>query len=76
MAMKVVKDGKDENGWRIEATASERRIEIELERLTRRATRMRVVVNQGTLFFKDAATGTEIIINTAEVLERRTAKRL
>ena len=30
---------------------------------------MRVVANKGDIFFKDAATSTEIIIQTAETLE-------
>ena len=55
-------------GWEITAKAYDRTIEIELESLTRRATRMRVVANQGEIFFKDAATSTEIIIQTAETL--------
>jgi hypothetical protein len=32
---------------------------------------MRVVVNKGDVFFKDAATGTEIIVQTAETLSDR-----
>ncbi len=56
------------SGWEIVATAYDRKIEIELEALTKRATRMRVVANKGEIFFKDAATATEIIIQTAETL--------
>ena len=55
-----------EDGWEIKATATKREIDIELERLSKRATRMRVVANEGNVFFKDAATATEIIIMTAE----------
>jgi len=55
-------------GWKILAIARNRRIEIDLERLTRRATRMRVVAHEGEIFFKDAATATEIIVQTAETL--------
>ncbi len=66
MDMAVIEDSKTEDGWGIKATAIEREIDIELERLTRRATRMRVVANDGEIFFKDAATATEIIIMTAE----------
>ena len=66
MDMTVIADSETENGWEIKATAIEREIDIELERLTKRATRMRVVANEGKIFFKDAATATEIIIMTAE----------
>ncbi len=66
MDMTVIEDSKTEDGWEIKATATKREIEIELEQLTKRATRMRVVANEGEIFFKDAATATEIIIMTAE----------
>ncbi len=66
MDMTVIEDSETEDGWEIRATAIEREIDIELERLTKRATRMRVVANEGEIFFKDAATATEIIIMTAE----------
>ncbi len=64
--MTVTEDSETEDGWEIKATAAKREIDIELERLTKRATRMRVVANEGEIFFKDAATATEIIIMTAE----------
>ena len=66
MDMTVTEDSETEDGWEIKATAAKREIDIELERLTKRATRMRVVANEGEIFFKDAATATEIIIMTAE----------
>lgn len=66
MDMTVTEDAETEDGWEIKATAAEREIDIELERLTKRATRMRVVANEGEIFFKDSATATEIIIMTAE----------
>jgi hypothetical protein len=66
MDMAVTEDAETEDGWGIKATAVEREIDIELERLTKRATRMRVVANEGEIFFKDSATATEIIIMTAE----------
>ena len=73
MAMPVRKDMKSEDGkgWIIEARANEREIEIELEKLSSRTTHMRVVANKGEIFFKDAATSTEIIVQTAHRLERR-----
>ncbi len=67
--MDVTDQAKTESGWEIIALAYNRTIEIELEALTRRATRMRVVANKGDFFFKDAATAIEIIIQTAETLQ-------
>lgn len=68
MAMEVTADAATEAGWQITAIAIDREIDIELERLTARATRMRVVVNEGEIFFKDSATATEIILQTARNL--------
>ncbi len=72
MDMPVTDDKEAKFGWLIVATASERVIEIELEKLTRRTTRMRVVANKGR-FWKDSATGTEIIIQTVQTLEKTSA---
>lgn len=80
MQMKVKKDEKTDDGWHIEAAAVDREIDIELERLTPSATRMRVSTSND-MIFKDSATSTEIIVQTAEVLDqikavkRNTAKR-
>lgn len=70
--MKVTGDSKTEEGRKIVATAVAREIEIEFEILTRRATRMRVIVSKGAIL-KDSATATEIIIQTAETLDRETS---
>ena len=72
MGMPVTDDKEAKFGWLIVATASERVIEIELEKLTGKTTRMRVVANKGT-FWKDSATGTEIIIQTVRTLEKSSA---
>ncbi len=69
MDMDVVKDEKTEDGWLISAVANERKIDIELEVLTKRTTRVRVVANKGGIFFKDSATATEIIQQTADALD-------
>ncbi len=45
-------------------------IEIELERLSPQSTRMRVVAKRG-VFAKDRATATEIILQTAKILDER-----
>lgn len=68
MDMDVTTDDETEDGWEIKATAIDREIDIELERLTSTTTRMRVVAHEGEIFFKDSATATEIIIVTAENL--------
>lgn len=76
MAMPIQKDAKSEDGdtWIIEAKANDRLIEVELESLTPRATRMRVIANRGIIFLKDAATSTEIIVQTAYVLDEQAAR--
>ncbi|MBC8339709.1 MAG: DUF3568 family protein [Alphaproteobacteria bacterium] len=66
--MDIADQVQDPAGWTIIANAHDRTIEIELEALTRRVTRMRVVAHQGGLFFKDASTATEIIVQTAQTL--------
>ena len=69
MAMTVTADTKTETGWQITATAENREIDIELERLTKHMTRMRAVANVGgSIFFKDAATSSAIITKTEEKL--------
>jgi len=56
-------DGK---GERIKARAADRDIEIELEALTSRTTRMRSIARNGLLM--DSATATEIILQTEKAL--------
>jgi Protein of unknown function (DUF3568) len=68
--IKVSHDHKTDDGWQIDASALDREIDITLEAVTHRSTRMRVVVNKGDFFFKDAATGNEIIIETASALAK------
>lgn len=68
MDMTVTGDEETENGWQITAMAENREIDIELERLTKRVTRMRAVANIGSIFFKDSATSSAIIAQTVENL--------
>jgi len=70
MGMKVTDDRKSDSGWSITATAEGRDIDIDLERLTPRTTRMRVVANNGPIF-KDRATEAAIIDEAADALDRR-----
>jgi len=74
MGMKVVQEKKTGSGWTIAATADGREIDIDLERLTPRTTRMRVVANNGVIF-KDRATEAAIIDETADALDHRASAR-
>ena len=68
MDMEVKGDETTESGRKIAAVAGDRNIEIELDRLTAKTSRMRVNVKQGW-FFKDRATAAEIIIQTERALD-------
>jgi len=75
MDMKVVKDEPEKRHHQIEAVAFDRTIDIEIEGLSRKTTRMRVVANQGKIFFKNSATATKIIVQTAATHDTQTARR-
>jgi len=68
MDMQVKEDQPAEDGRKIVAQAGDREVEIELDRLTAKTSRMRVNVKQGW-FFKDRATAAEIIIQTERTLD-------
>lgn len=68
MDMQVKEDQPAETGRKIAAQAGDREVEIELDRLTAKTSRMRVNVKQG-LFFKDRATAAEIIVQTERTLD-------
>jgi hypothetical protein len=74
MGMKIVTDSKTDDGWTISATAADRTIDVDLERLTPRTTRMRVVANNG-IIFKDRATEAAIIDEAADALDRHTVAK-
>jgi len=57
---------KIENGERIKARAADRDIEIDLEAISSRTTRMRSTARSGV--FMDSATATEIILQTEKAL--------
>jgi uncharacterized protein DUF3568 len=67
MGIKVEATAKTEQGKAIKAMGNDREIEIELERVSSKTTRIRTVAKQG-IFFKDRATATEIIYQTEKVL--------
>lgn len=67
MGIKIEATSKVDQGKAIKAIASDREIEIELEMVSAKTTRIRTVAKQG-LFFKDRATATEIIMQTEKAL--------
>ena len=65
--MPVMEVENTEEGQTITAQAGDRSVEIELDRLTTTASRMRVVVKKNILI-RDRATATEIILQTDRTL--------
>jgi hypothetical protein len=77
MDMKVEKDQPSKEEQRIHeivARANDRTIEVEIEAITNRTARMRVVANKGHIFFKDASTASEIIMQTAHNVDEQIAR--
>jgi len=66
MDIQVGATEKIDNGVRIKARAADRDIEIDLEALTSKTTRMKSTARNG--FFMDSATATEIILQTEKQL--------
>jgi hypothetical protein len=67
MGIKIEATSMMDQGKAIKAVSNDRDIEIELEMVSPRTTRIRTVAKQG-IFFKDRATATEIIIQTERAL--------
>jgi hypothetical protein len=67
MGIKIEATSKIDQGKAIKALSNDRDIEIELEMVSNKTTRIRTVAKQG-IFFKDRATATEIIIQTEKAL--------
>jgi hypothetical protein len=74
MNIPVSKDEKSGNGRKIEAAAGDRNIFIDLERLTSRATRMRVTAKYA-VFLRDRSASGEIILQTESALTGVPVKR-
>lgn len=72
MDIKVNENQPTDSGRRIVAEAGDRTVEIEIDRLTPKTSRMRVNVKQGW-FFKDRATAAEIIVQTERTLDSQRA---
>ena len=67
MGMAIQGTEKTDEGKAIKAKGVERQIEIELQAISSKTTRIRTVAKDG-VFFKDRATATEIILQTERVL--------
>ncbi|MBI1996138.1 MAG: DUF3568 family protein [Deltaproteobacteria bacterium] len=67
MGIRVEATATTEQGKAIKAIGNDREIEVELEMVSAKTTRIRTVAKQG-VFFKDRATATEIILQTEKVL--------
>lgn len=67
MGIKIESKEKTEQGRLIAASGADREIEVELEAVSPKTTRIRTVAKQG-VFFKDRATATEIIFQVEKVL--------
>ncbi len=67
MGIRVGSTGKTESGELIVASSSDRQIEVELEPISAKTTRMRVTAKTGP-FLYDSATATEIIMQTERVI--------
>ncbi|MDH3280928.1 MAG: DUF3568 domain-containing protein [Gammaproteobacteria bacterium] len=70
MDIGVEETQKTDTGYSILAAASNRQIHVDLEQLTPKTTRMRVVAKKDGGFLRDSATATEIIIQTAQILDQ------
>jgi len=67
MGIRVEATAQIDQGKALRAQTFDREIEIELEMVSAKTTRVRTVAKQG-VFFKDRATATEILIQTEKVL--------
>lgn len=70
MGIPLKRDKVAKKGWRIVGNTSGREIVVSLERVTRRTTRMEVIVEGGIPLLGDASTGTEIILQTVETIDK------
>jgi Protein of unknown function (DUF3568) len=69
MAITVTENEATESGRQITATAGDRTVDIELDRITAKTSRMRVNVKKGWIL-RDRATAGEIIVQTEKTLDR------
>ncbi len=69
MAIDVKENEATESGRQMTAIAGDRTVDIELDRITPRTSRMRVNVKQGWIL-RDRATAGEIIVQTEKTLDK------
>ena len=69
MGFQLTSQEPTEEGKVLKATGNDRDVEVRLERVSDKTTRIRTVVSQGT-FLRDRATATEIIVQTEQALVR------
>ena len=69
MGLEIGGTEKTNEGKAIKAKGLDRQIEIELQAISPKTTRIRTVAKDG-IFFKDRATATEIILQTERILEK------
>lgn len=74
MGITVASYGRFEGGELIYARTDNRDIEMEIEAISPRATRVRIAAKNGS-FFYDTATAAEIVAQTQRVLDLAVAKR-
>ena len=72
MDVTVKENQRTESGRKLVAAAGDRTVEIELDRLTAKTSRMQVVAKQGWLL-RDRATAIEIIVQTEHTLNNESA---
>lgn len=70
MGIRVNADAQAQEGWTIKGVTHGREIEVNFERISRRTTRMKVLVERNIPLLGDGATGTEIILQTTEMVDR------
>jgi hypothetical protein len=68
MGIKVHGSSKEDGSDVIRATGNDRNIEVQLEPISAKSTRMRVTAKQSGGLLYDSATATEIIIQTDKIL--------
>ena len=76
MGMKLESTTSNESGEVILASTLNRDIEIELEPISRNATRVRITARHGNSLFYDNATAMEIVQQTEKMLEAGVAAKL
>ena len=69
MGMEIESAEQTDEGKAIKAKGVDRQIEVELQAISSKTTRIRTVAKDG-VFFKDRATATEVILQTERILSR------